>query len=126
MRRGAEVHRTDKLRVPGPGMEWSVRFRFRGRDRNLGVKLVTLERDTKLAFAGAGKMIESDMWIDLLSLAPNRTRLTMGVVVRPKTLGARLLLQSVKLAKTKVQIRFNKRLVQLATDIEIRHASARV
>ena len=125
MRRGADVSRTDKLRQPGVGMGWTVRFRFRGKDRNLSIGLVTLDPEAKLAFKAEGKLIEANLVLDLMSLAPKRTRLSFSVEVSPKTLGARLLLQSVKLAKTKVQMRLNKRMEQLATDIEVRYASSR-
>jgi len=125
MRRGAEVHRTDKLRKTAPGMSWSVTFRFRGKERVLDLQLVTLDPEAKMGFKGQGKLIEADVVMDLLSLAPKRTRLSLSFDIKPKTLGARLLLQSLKLAKTKVQIRLNKRMVQLATDIEMRYASSR-
>ena len=125
MRRGAEVRRLDKLRVHGPGMEWSIEFRFRGKERRLIAHLVALDPNAKIAFRAVGKLIEADMVVDLLSLAPMRTRLSLSVDVKPKTLGARLFLQSVKLAKGKVQARLNKRLGQLATDMEMRFASTR-
>jgi hypothetical protein len=125
MRRGADVHRTDKLREPGPGMSWTIGFRFRGKERVLAVNLLSLDVGAKLTFKAEGKLIEAGQVVEVLSLAPKRTRLTLSMDIRPKTLGARLLLQSLKLAKTKVQIRLNKRMVQLATDIETRYASTR-
>lgn len=125
MRRGADVHRTDKLREPGPGMAWTIGFRFRGKERVLAVNLISLDAKAKVTFKAEGTLIEADQVVDVLSLAPKRTRLTLHMDIRPKTLGARLLLQSLKLAKTKVQIRLNKRMVQLATDIETRYASTR-
>lgn len=125
MRRGADVSRTDKLRVAGPGLSWHIRFRFRGRERALQVKLVGMEPARKLSFEGEGKLISGDMALDLISLAPKRTRLTLHLDIKPKTLGARLFLQSMKLAKGRVQARLNTRLGQLANDIEMRHASSR-
>lgn len=125
LRRGADVSRTDKLRAPGVGMSWHVRFRFRGKERNVEIRLTGMEPGAKAAFAGKGKMLEGDMSIDLLSLSPKRTRLVMQVQVRPLTIGARLFLQSMKLAKGRVQHRLNKRLAQFATDIEVRHAATR-
>ena len=125
MRRGADVNRSDKLRQPAPGMGWDVKFRFRGKDRDLKIKLAALEKDQKLAFSGEGRMIVGDMTLDLLSLAPQRTRMTLHLDIRPKTLGARLFMQSLKLAKGRVQTRLNTRLGQLATDIELRYAATR-
>ncbi|MFN7223808.1 MAG: SRPBCC family protein [Paracoccaceae bacterium] len=125
MRRGADVSRTDKLRAPGIGMGWHVRFRFRGKDRDLEIALSGLDRDTQLAFVAKGRMLAGDLSMDLLALAPKRTRLVMHVDVRPLTIAARLFLQSMKLAKGSIQTKLNKRLDHLAADIEARHAMTR-
>ena len=125
MRRGADVARTDNLRTPGPGMAWKLDFRFRGKDRSLTLRLTDLEPDTRLAFAGGGRMFEGDGKLEVVSLAPNRTRLTLKLEMRPLTLGARLVMQSVKLAKDKVQDRLNKRMAGLALELEQRYASTR-
>lgn len=125
MRRGADVSRTDKMRVPGPGMSWSIRFRFRGKDRQLAIKLLSWEPDAKLSFSGIGKLIEGAMSMDLVSLAPKRTRLVVSIEVKPLTIGARLFLQSMKLAKGRIQNKLNKRLGQLAADIEVRYVTTK-
>jgi hypothetical protein len=123
LRRGADISRTDKLRSPGPGMAWAARFRFRGRDRALAIRLTALEPEQKLSFTGRGKLLEGDMVLELMSLSPRRTRLILHLDIRPLTLGARLFLQSVKLAKGRVQTRLNKRLANFARDIEARQAT---
>lgn len=125
MRRGADVSRTDKLRAPGVGMGWHVIFRFRGKERMIDIVLTGQEPEAKLAFSGKGRMLEGDLSIDILSLSPKRTRLVMHTKVRPLTIAARLLLQSMKLAKGRVQTKLDKRMEQLSTDLETRYASAR-
>ena len=125
MRRGADVSRTDKLRSPAPGMGWTIRFRFRGKERSLTVDLTGIEPDAKLAFTGKGQMLTGDLGLDLMSLAPKRTRLVVSVEVRPLTIGARLFLQSMKLAKSRIEAKLNKRLAQTATEIEVRYAATR-
>ncbi|RGP38200.1 SRPBCC family protein [Pseudotabrizicola alkalilacus] len=125
MRRGADVSRIDKLRAPGVGMGWHVIFRFRGKERTVDLRLTGLEPDAKLGFSGAGRMIEGDMSVELLSLSPKRTRLVLHSKVRPLTIAARLFLQSLKLAKGRVQGKLNKRLQDLATDLETRFAASR-
>ncbi len=125
LRRGAEVTRTDKLRAPGPGMSWKARFRFRGKERELDLRLTEVEPEARLAFAGNSKMLDGTMSVEMVSLAPHRTRLVGHVTVQPLTLGARLLMQSAKLARGKIQARLNKRMAQLALDIEQRYASTK-
>jgi uncharacterized protein YndB with AHSA1/START domain len=125
MRRGADVSRIDKLRTPGVGMGWHVVFRFRGKERALDIHLTAQEPDAKLAFAGKGRMFEGDLSVELVSLAPKRTRMVLHTQARPLTIAARLFLQSLKLAKGRVQGKLNKRMEVLARDIESRCASTR-
>lgn len=37
LRRGADVRRTDKLKVPGVGMSWHAVFKLRGKQRKVDV-----------------------------------------------------------------------------------------
>ncbi|MFN4130367.1 MAG: SRPBCC family protein [Paracoccaceae bacterium] len=120
MRRGADVNRTDKLRAPGVGMGWHVVFRFRGKDRTVDIRLTGLEPDTRLGFAGKGHMVEGDMSVELVSLTPKRTRMVLHSEVRPLTIAARLFLQSMKLAKGRVQTKLNQQLQDLGVDLETR------
>jgi len=124
MRRGAEVARADAMQSPGPGMVWDVAFPFRGKTRQVDLKLVALDAGGKMGFAGAGKAFDGDMEVDLVPLAPGRTRLLVKADVRPLTLGSRLMLQSLKLARGKVQDKLDQRLAQFARDIEARQGSA--
>ena len=121
LRRGADVTRTDKLKAPGPGMTWHVRFAWRGRERELQIKVVTLDPAGHLTLAFDGPSVEGIMNAELVSLAAKRTRLLMQLDAKPRTLTARLFIQSLKLAKTRVQKRYDGRLAQIAADIEARH-----
>lgn len=125
MRRGGEVHRTDKLRSMGPGVTWNLKFRFRGRERALDLALVAMEPGAKLGFTGKGKLIDGALALDLVSLAPKRTRLVLELDVGAVTLGARLMLQSLKLARGRVQRQLDQRMVTLARDIELRYAATK-
>ena len=122
MRRGADVNRTDKLRVPGVGMTWQARFAWRGRERQLQVRLKKLEPQTAMALDFDGPSVEGTLNIELVELAAKRTRLLMQVEAKPRTLAARLFVQSMRLAKGRVQRRYDARLTSIARDIEARFA----
>lgn len=121
MRRGAEVSRTDKLRHDGPGMSWLTRFPYRGKERVINVQLSALDPAGHMAFAGASASVEGDVKIDLLEMAAKRTRLHVSVEVKPRTLGARLFLQSLRLARSRVDKGFDARMAMLAADINARY-----
>lgn len=121
MRRGADVQRIDSLRTPGPGMEWKVGFAYRGKKRDLNVKLLKLIADQNLSFDCTAKPAIGNLTIDLAEMGPRRTRLVVALEIKPRTLAARLVMQTVKLAKAKLTRRFTLRLSNLAADIEDRY-----
>lgn len=125
MRRGAEISRTDKLRQNGPGMSWLTRFPYRGKERMINVQLVALDPAGHMAFTGSSASIEGDVKIDLLEMAARRTRLHVGFEVKPRTLGARLFLQSLRLARSRVDKGFDARIAMLAADIDARYRLTR-
>jgi carbon monoxide dehydrogenase subunit G len=120
MRRGADVTRTDMLATAGPGLAWAVRFPFRGKDRKLTLNLTALDPGGQLGFAGTGGSFDGMATVDLMELGAKRTRLVMVGEAKPRTLAARLVLQSLKLARGRMQGRIDKRVAAIAMDIEER------
>ncbi len=59
--------------------------------------------------------------VELVALSQTRTRVLVGFDLRAKTFTARLLLQSLKLAKAKMTKRFQARVLDYAEDIEDRY-----
>lgn len=121
LRRGAEVARTDTLHNIVPGLSWMIKFAYRGRQRRLALRLTNLEQPTQLGFSGVGASMDGQAGIDLLELGSRRTRLSVTLDIRPKTIGARLVLQSMRIAKTRLNRRFADRVGQLCTEIEARY-----
>ena len=121
MRRGADITRTDALRSLAPGMGWIAKFFYRGRDRQLAIRLDAVEQPSLLAFSGIAAVVEGSITLDLMELAAKRTRLLIDTEVTAKTFGARLYLQSLKLARARVEKSFAQRIAQLAAEIEERY-----
>jgi carbon monoxide dehydrogenase subunit G len=117
MRRGADVTRVDDRKA---SLAWLVRFPFRGKDRKLDLQVVVPETPGQLAFAGSGGNFDGTATVDLLELGSKRTRLTMVAEAKPRSLAARLVLQSLRLAKGRVQARVDKRVAAITTEIEER------
>jgi uncharacterized protein YndB with AHSA1/START domain len=118
LRRGAAVERTCAGDATGGGRAWTVRFHYRGRSRVLTTQVERIEAPTLLASKGRIGGIEGDLSFDLTALSPGRTRVRVGLEMRPTTLTARLLLQSMRLAKTSLSNRFRRRVQDLARKIE--------
>ncbi|GLS85501.1 hypothetical protein GCM10010873_04740 [Cypionkella aquatica] len=125
MRRGAEVSRTDKLRHVAAGMRWAARFSYRSKPRNMELELMQIEAPTLLRFAGTSQAIEGLASVELMELGGKRTRMHVVLEVSARSLTARLFLQSLRLARARIDRKFDQRAAQLAGDIEARYRAVK-
>jgi hypothetical protein len=119
-RRGAEVQRTDSLPAPAIGMTWAASFMARGRQRQLAVEMTEFEPPLKMRFHSVAQGLETDMTVELVALSRGRTRLSVALDLKPKSISARLLVQSLKLARANLNKRFHLRIADYARDLEER------
>lgn len=119
LRRGADVRRLDQ----GPvivGSAWDVAFQFRNKDRRLRATVTTLDVPHVLVVDTVASGIDGVTNVELVSLSPKRTRIAVSIELSAKSLSARLLLQSLKLAKATLTKRFKSRVAEQAEAIEDR------
>lgn len=124
LRRGIDVRRKFRTEMPQIGDGWEAHFRFRGKDRTATIDLETYQPPEQLQFSGASGGLETQTQIELVPLSPNRTRVNLVFKMVPKTLSARLLVQSFKLARSNINKRFKKRMSQYAREIESKVAKS--
>jgi hypothetical protein len=119
LRRGADVRRLDN----GPyvkGSAWDVAFKFRGKDRQLRGTLRIFDAPNMYQIDVTSPNLEGVSLVELVPLSPHRTRIAVSIEIGAKTLAARLMLQSLKLAKSNLTNRFKKRVADFAVDVEDR------
>lgn len=117
LRRGIEVKRKDDSQVNGVGAAWEAKVPFRGKWRDLHAEISQYEAPEELVAQARSGGLDMTISMELVPLSPKRTRLIVGFDVRPKTISARILVQSVKFAKTSLQRRFDKRVLKLSGTI---------
>lgn len=120
-RRGVEVNRLDNAPGPAPGMRWAARFTFRSKERKLRAELVRMEVLQMLALHATSGGLEAAFDVEFIALSRRRTRVKVGLQMVPKSLQARLLIQSLKFAKGNLDRRFAERVAQFAREVEISH-----
>lgn len=120
LRRGAEVQRTSDPSVTGLGMTWDAAFALRGKRRQMKLEMVSYEPPRQMQIAATSSNLSSDFVLDLVALSPQRTRVAVALTLTPKNLSARLLVQSLKLAKASLTKQFKLRVAEYAKDIEAR------
>ena len=121
MRRGARVRRVDAQDVRGPGMGWEADFAFRGKTRQIRIDLEDYEDPTHMAFTGKTQGLNGFFDVELIALSPKKTRMRIALDLKPQTLSARLLVQSLKLAKGSVMKKFEARVAEFSKDIAGRY-----
>lgn len=122
LRRGAEVKRRDTLGQPGIGVGWDVTFTFRGKERQISAEVTEFDRPNGYRVQSVASSLETDVVVDLLPLSKGRTRMTITVTIAARSLGAKLMLQSLKVAKGSLNTRFQKRVEKFAMDVAERHS----
>lgn len=120
LRRGADVQRRDPRPGAFPGLSWDTAFTFRGKRREVRVTIDRLDPGKSVHLDATGAAFQVRTVIDLAAMAPRRTRMTVSVDAAPRTLTARLLLQSLRLAQGRIGQKFDRQLAALAQDIETR------
>lgn len=121
LRRGVELHRADAGGPGGLGRAWNATFEHRGKKRKAQARVADVDKPNGYVVFGNIGGIEAEFQIELVALSRNRTRVVAGLDMRPKTLSARLLIQSMKLGKSGLQRRFSKRLTDAAKIVGDRH-----
>ena len=121
LRRGVDIGRDDLLESVGPGMRWTAEFPFRGKTRKLRSELTKFDEPNSFLIQSVSGGVEADFEIEFLPLSRNRTRVRVGLELSPKTLSARLLVQSLKFTKRSLDNRFAKRVALFGGDIENRY-----
>lgn len=124
LRRGVEVDRTDDQITSGPGMCWDIRFPFRGKLRTVRGNLCEFETPHSFLIQSVSGGIEAEFDVEFLALSRNRTRIRTGLQLSPKSISAKLLVQSLRFSKSNLDQRFDKRVRQFASDIQDRYAQA--
>lgn len=122
MRRGAEVQRLDQLAVPGVGMTWQATFELRGKRRELELEMITFDRPNEMVLESTSPGMLGTTTFEMIALSRSRTRLKVELEIKPLTLSARLLVQSLKLAKNSLGKKFKLRVAEYAKGMEDRYS----
>ena len=121
VRNGVEVERPAGSPDSGVGARWNIRGHFRGKARKVLVKIDELTPDQRLALSMDSPSMEGVSQIEVLVLSPRRSRVRADLEIKPKTLAARLFINTMRLAKGRVQARFEKGVGNLGARIKDRY-----
>jgi hypothetical protein len=83
--------------------------------------MVTYDRPNEMVLESTSPGMLGQMSFELIALSRGRTRVKVELEVKPLNLSARLLVQSLKLAKKKLAQRYKLRIAEYAKGMEDRY-----
>jgi uncharacterized protein YndB with AHSA1/START domain len=122
VRNGVDVERPAGSPEMGVGAEWRIRGHFRGKARKVHLRVTEMTQDKDVTMSLDSPSIEGTMTLEVILLSPRRSRLRFDLEIKPKTLAARLFINTLRLAKGRAQARFEKGLDRMAGRIRERYA----
>ena len=117
-KRGVLVEPDPVSPTSGPGKRWTARAAWRGREHVIRSELVSVDPGQGYAIESISGGVVCMTVVDLVALSRTRTRLLVSMELRPTTLSARLLLQSLRLAKGRLAGRLKMRMGEFAQRME--------
>ncbi|WP_368185033.1 SRPBCC family protein [Aestuariibius sp. HNIBRBA575] len=122
MRRGADVTQVAGKGAAAVGSVWDVSFEFRGKPRKIKAEITEMDHPNGYKAHSTYTGLVGTFELELVPLSPNRTRLAVSLELEPQGLSARLMLQSLKLAKASLTRRFKLRIADFAETIQSRYS----
>ncbi len=123
MRLGAHVERLDEYDRPQPGMCWNISGVFRGKHRNVELRLDEYNPVEALSYICKANSLDAIINFSVIPLSKTETRLKSSIDVHAKGLSARVALQSARLAKKTLDRKFDSRMHDFAKNIEDKYYS---
>jgi hypothetical protein len=121
LRRGANVRRTDQKPQQGLGSGWHVVFSFRGKERQMQAVVTAWDPPNGYGVQSSSSGIDGTVVVELVPLSRNRTRLSLSIELKPKTIAARIMVQSLRLGRGTLQRRLDLRMSDYASEIVERY-----
>lgn len=102
----------------GLGTTWEAEYDFRGRTLAIRTEVTQFTPGCKIASLSHARGLEAMADFSVEPVTASKSRLIVGIDIRPTSIAGRVLLQPVKLAKTTISERFATRVAAFARKIE--------
>lgn len=121
VRNGVEIERPAGTPDSGVGATWRVRGHFKGKSRKAVIRIDQMTADQLIALSIDSPTMDGVARIEIVALSMRRSRVRMDLEIKPKTLAARLFVNTMRLAKGRVQAKFERGLAHLGGRISSRY-----
>lgn len=115
--RGVVVRRIDPAREPGTGLGWLMDFAWRGQGRHVRLDVTRFDRPAHLTLDGQSDQFDLGINLTVVALNKTRSRLLFETEVRPRTMRARVLLQTARLGKAQLDRQYARRIADFVAHL---------
>ncbi|WP_420395944.1 hypothetical protein [Nioella sp.] len=115
---GADIRRVNGFTEIAEGCSWRGSAVVRGKARGVEAVITRLNRPdhAQMKTTVGGMTVDVDLYFE--DLGPEKTQVRVTAHLKATTLAARLILQTVKLARRQIQGKIDSRIVALANEYE--------
>ncbi|MEO0342046.1 MAG: hypothetical protein AAF198_01280 [Pseudomonadota bacterium] len=106
-------------------ISWDTSFDYLGKPRNMALTVDEIAPPEAMFVALDGSQLNAEADVKLLELSPYLTRIRLKLSINGKSLRARLMVQSARLAKQNITRRMQSRLSGFASEIEFDYLQTR-
>lgn len=114
---GASVRRLDGATEGCQGAAWQIGFSHRGRARDLRAEITTWAPPHKAHIDAVTGGLDIHLVVGVVALSSRLTRINVSINLMPRSITARLLVQSLKLTRGTVTARLQARLTTMGEEI---------
>lgn len=115
---GAEIARTKDIEKGDSHHEWSLSVNWRGQNRDLTLRTLDMVPSEVLTLETVSDLFTIHYDFKLISLSPKTSRLRLKTQTKGKSLKARILLQSARLASSRIERDLRSRMQVFGDDVE--------
>lgn len=105
-------------------LAWDLGFDLRGRRREFRFALSRHDPDEALRLTGVSELFNIEIDLMVVALTRSRSRLICRADVRPRTMKARLVIQTAKLGKAQLDERFAREVAGMLNDLTAERKAA--
>ena len=117
LRRRVAVTRIDTAQEPETDMGWNIRFDWRGRERDLRLQLVRLDRPERMSISGQSDAFDLALDMTVIALSRSRSRLIYEADIRPRNMRARLIIQTTRLGKAQIDKQYERGIARMVDEL---------
>ncbi|MCF6274107.1 MAG: hypothetical protein L3J37_13165 [Rhodobacteraceae bacterium] len=91
------------IRAPEIGARWKTSSEFQGRPRRFSLQLFQLEPSQKMVLGNKSEKYDVEAHFDFEDIAPEETGFSFLLVAKAQSITARLILQTIQLARGRIE-----------------------